>query len=117
MSLKNSKDYLYLIWKCPTSRRHYLGCGGENCEKSVPLHHDEEVFLKKESENIYDKTAICVMDQEQRVLGYVPRYYTQAFGRFMDEKRLDKCYISNVEKQTHCDVCVSVTVKIDGKQS
>ena len=45
MSLKNGKDYLYLIWKCPTSRRHYLGCGGENCEKSVPLHHNEEVFF------------------------------------------------------------------------
>lgn len=47
MSLKNGKDYLYLIWKCPTSRKHYLGCGGENCEKSVPLHHNEEVFFKK----------------------------------------------------------------------
>ena len=99
MSLKNGKDYLYLIWKCPTSRRHYLGCGGERIGK----------YLRQ-------YCNLCNGSRAE-IIGVCSKILYPGFWAFYGRKRLDKCYISNVEKQTHCDVCVSVTVKIDGKQS
>ena len=92
--------------------RHYLGCSGEDCETALSLMCGEEVFLKREEENQYDHNAICVVNHEQKVLGYVPRYYTQAFLRFSKEKRLGKCQIASMEKGEYCDMCIRVIVKI-----
>lgn len=92
--------------------RHYLGCNGEDCETALLLMCGEEVFLKREEENQYDHNAICVVNHAQKVLGYVPRYYTQAFLRFSKEKRLGKCQIESMEKGEYCDMCIRVIVKI-----
>lgn len=37
--------------------RHYLGCDGENCEKSLTVTRGDEVILKREPGNQYDENA------------------------------------------------------------
>jgi hypothetical protein len=46
------------------------------------------------------------------ILGYVPRYYSQAFARFINEKRIGKSYIENIDKNKCCDECITIKVKI-----
>ena len=37
--------------------RHYLGCDGDNCEKSLTVTRGDEVILKREPGNQYDENA------------------------------------------------------------
>lgn len=92
--------------------RHYLECEGKMCPKEGQVTRGDEVFLEHEKDNPYDKNAIRVMDGHGRMLGYVPRYYAQAFIRFMEEKRVKGCHVVNVDMQKRCDECISVSVKI-----
>ncbi|MFQ9703521.1 MAG: hypothetical protein ACLR0U_17630 [Enterocloster clostridioformis] len=46
-------------------------------------------------------------------MGYVPRYYAQAFNKFIEEKRIRECHVVNVEKENCCDECICVLLKIN----
>lgn len=94
--------------------RHYLGCNGNLCSEAVQVTRGDEAFLEREADNAYDKNAIRVVDDQQDLLGYIPRYYSQAFVRFMEEKRIRGCHVVNVEKMNCCDQCISVVVKVSG---
>ncbi len=92
--------------------RYYLGCKGDACSETVLVTPGEEIFLKREEDNPYDQNAICVVNEHMDLLGYVPRYYSQAFIGFMESKRIGKCYVVNVNKEKRCDECISVAVNI-----
>lgn len=92
--------------------RHYLGCDGQECIKAMTVTRGDEVFLEHDKENVHDVNAIRVVNENGVVLGYVPRYYTEAFLRFMKEKRILGCHIVNVDMNQSCDECIAVVVKI-----
>lgn len=92
--------------------RHYLGCNGNQCRDAIQVTRGDEVFLEHEVDNPYDKNAIRVVNMQQKVLGYVPRYYSQAFVKFIEEDRVKECYIANVAKENCCDECLGVAIKI-----
>lgn len=52
--------------------RHYLNCEGEDCRKAVKITRGDEVFLRKEPDNIYDRNAVQFLDSYGNVLGYMP---------------------------------------------
>ncbi len=93
--------------------RHYLGCEGKFCEKSIRLTRGDEVFLKQEKDNVYDPNAIRVQDEHNNLLGYIPRYYSQAFIRFMNEKRIQKSYVVRVGNENKCDECIEIVVNVE----
>lgn len=92
--------------------RHYLGCNGSSCEETVMVTRGDEVFLKHEEENSHDQNAIGVFNEQQQLLGYIPRYYAKAFVRFIEEKRICESHIVNVGKEKSCDECIGIAVKI-----
>ena len=92
--------------------RHYLGCDGNLCKDSIAVTKGDEVFLTHEATNLYDENAICVVDKQQRLLGYVPRYYAQAFVKFIREGRVEECHVVSVTKENYCDECIGVVIKI-----
>ena len=92
--------------------RHYLGCGGDLCKDAVRVTRGDEVFLMRDTSNQYDENAICVVDKQQKLLGYIPRYYAKAFVKFIEEKRIEECHISSVRKDAACDECIGVQVRI-----
>jgi len=93
--------------------RHYLGCSGNNCEKSVSVALDEEVFLQKEPENEFDSKAIRIVNRDGLMLGYVPRYYCDAFNRIMNEGKSISCHVFFVNKADNCSDCILLNAKID----
>lgn len=94
--------------------RHYLGCDGKQCTDAIRVTRGDEVFLEREKENLYDENAIRIVNEKRKLLGYVPRYYSQAFVKFIEEKRIKGCYVVNVEKENCCDECIGVLLKIGG---
>lgn len=92
--------------------RHYLGCDGNLCKDSIAVTRGDEVFLTHDATNSYDKNAIRIVDKRQRLLGYVPRYYAQAFVKFIEEGRIEECHVASVTKENCCDECIGVMIKI-----
>lgn len=92
--------------------RHYLDCKGDVCAKETQVTRGDEVFLQHEKENLYDNNAVCVKDVNNRLLGYVPRYYSKAILRFMEENRVKGCHILNVDMQKCCDECISIVLNV-----
>lgn len=92
--------------------RHYLGCDGDSCSKSTLVSIGDIVIFEREENNPYDKNAIRVLNEQKKLLGYVPRYYSEAFVRFIEEGRLEECHVVNVNKENCCDECISIVAKI-----
>lgn len=109
LNFKNNFEKVFYI----AGVRHYLGCNGVNCLDAVDVTRGDEVFLKKEADNQYDKNAICVVTENDDLLGYIPRYYSQAFVRMMDENRKIDCHVATVDKTRYCDECIAVAIKVE----
>lgn len=92
--------------------RHYLGCDGLDCVKALEVTRGDEVFLEREEENEHDSNAIRLVNDRHELLGYVPRYYAEAFVRFIEEDRVSACHVVNVDMNKSCDECISVKIKI-----
>lgn len=75
-------------------------CQVENCELATDVTRGDEAFLVKEPEIIAD------------YLGYIPRYYSEAFTRIIDEGREYSCYVANVDKNKCCDECIALNVTV-----
>ena len=92
--------------------RHYLGCQGNNCFDAAKVILGESVILKRESENLYDKNAVQIYTQSGQLLGYIPRYYSEAFTEFIAENRVKKANILSIEKNKDCDECIKIEVNV-----
>ena len=60
------------------------------------------------------RIAIKVYDQREKLIGYVPRYYAEAFAAFIKEKRVKKGKILCVDKNRNCDECIKIEVSVAG---
>ena len=56
-------------------------------------------FLEHEVDNPYDENAIRIVNEQQKTLGYVPRYYSQAFAKFIKEGRVEECHVAMLRKR------------------
>ena len=89
-----------------------MGCEGHDCAKAMNVTRGDEVFLEREEDNTFDHNAIRVLDDKAVLLGYIPRYYAEAFVRLMKEKRIICCHVVNVDMSKSCDECIAVVIKI-----
>ena len=92
--------------------RHYLNCEGDDCLKAIEITRGDEVFLKKDSKNKYDINAVQVLDSSGKVLGYVPRYYSNSVAGLLETKKKISCHIYNVDKSQNCNECMKVIMEI-----
>ncbi|MCI9020648.1 MAG: DNA-binding protein [Eubacterium sp.] len=92
--------------------RHYLNCEGGDCVKAIEITRGDEVYLKKDSENKYDINAVQVLDGSGKILGYVPRYYSNSVAELLETKKNISCHVYNVDKSKNCNECIKVIMKI-----
>lgn len=107
--LEREKDLTRIF--CVAGVRHYLNCEGDDCLKAVEITRGDEVFLKKDSENKYDKNAVKVLDYSGKILGYIPRYYSSSVNELLDTKKIS-CHVYNVDKSQNCNECIKIIMEI-----
>lgn len=92
--------------------RYYLGCDGNDCNKSIQVRVGEEVYLIKEPENLYDPNAIKVINYKKELLGYIPRYYSKAFTNILDRKRDYVCNVTSINQDKCCSECILLKINV-----
>lgn len=92
--------------------RHYLNCEGENCAEAVTLTRGDEVFLRSQPENEYDPNAVEVLDVSEKVLGYIPRYYSRSVTELLNSGIQISCHIYDVDKNKNCNECIRVIMEV-----
>ncbi len=92
--------------------RHYLDCGGDDCSKAIEATRGDELFLKRDLENKYDKYAIQMLGYSGKVFGYVPRYYSRSVAELLEKGNKIECHIYNVDKNKNCNECIKVIMRV-----
>lgn len=95
--------------------RHYIGCSGEDCLKSINVNKNDNLILELEPQNSYDKYAIKVLDMHNNQIGYIPRYYSKQLTRLMNNNYIYKCTVHEVYKNGNCNECIRVCLKVKKK--
>lgn len=93
--------------------RHYLGCDGEECYKSVELEVGEELLLVPEIENQYDNNAIKVVTKSDVLIGYIPRFYNKELSELLKKGYKYTCKVYLYEKDNNCEECFKVKFELN----
>lgn len=88
--------------------RHYLGCEGVDCNKSVDCEVNEVLCLEREPSNPKDKFAIKVLNSKHTLIGYIPRYYAESVSARLEKGEKYFCKVYEVRKENHCNECIKV---------
>ncbi|HBJ1646729.1 HIRAN domain-containing protein [Clostridium sp. ZBS20] len=93
--------------------RHYLGCKGEECVKAINVEVNENLKLELQPTNEYDKYAIKVCNEDENLIGYIPRYYSKELTDLINEgwKYTVKAY--EINKNNNCNECLKITLKLE----
>jgi len=95
--------------------RYYLGCNGEECEKSIDVTTREELRFTPEPENEYDKNAIKILNTKGVMLGYLPRYYAEGISKLIESEAKVTCRVVEINKETECNECIKVELTVTKK--
>lgn len=93
--------------------RHYIGCNGTECDMSLEIETGEKVLLELEPGNKKDKKAVKVLNNNNQMLGYIPRYYCSSVFDLIQEGRNLKCTVLNVDKNMCCDECIKLMLEVE----
>ncbi len=91
--------------------RHYLGCNGNDCKRSVMVTVGDEIVLQREPKNRYDAFAVKMLDVYGHMLGYIPRYYSEGVSMMLDNQKQLSCQVYSVDKSKNCNECIKVELK------
>lgn len=93
--------------------RHYIGCNGTECNKSLDVVVGEKVILELDPENQADKNAIKVFNEKKQMLGFIPRYYSRSLSEIIQAGRTVTCHVTNVDKNKNCDECIGLELEVE----
>lgn len=92
--------------------RHYAGCDGISCEKSVGLNEGDKLKFILEPTNKFDSKAVKVVDKDNNHIGYLPRYYSESVTDYIKNGASYECSVISVNKDTKCHECIKVELEI-----
>lgn len=92
--------------------RHLVGCDGKNCTKLLDLTADTQLYLNPEPQNKYDRYAIQIVTKDKKLLGYVPRYYSEQIFNILISGTSYFCKVIEVNGEGVCAECIKVRLKI-----
>jgi hypothetical protein len=92
--------------------RHYIGCNGNDCEKTVEVVRGDEVLLRHEPNNVKDVNTIRVYNSNNQQIGYIPQYYCEGVLQLLKEGRKVQCFVNNVDKDKSCNECIRLDLVV-----
>lgn len=92
--------------------RHYIGCNGAQCNKSINVEVGEILNLEQEPDCKFDPNAIKILSSDNHMLGYIPRYYADVICKRIEEGYNYECTVIEVNKNANCNECIEVCLKM-----
>ena len=92
--------------------RHSSKCRGTNCGLLPKIELGESVVFMPEPTNEYDPFAIAVLTQDNEMLGYVPRYYSEGIARRLERGMTYECRVMEIDHHEGCENCIKVHLVI-----
>lgn len=94
--------------------RHFIGCEGKDCDKSVDLQVGDELKLVLEPNNKFDSNAIMIFYKNIHI-GYIPRYYSKEVTVLVKDKYQYRCEVFEIQKNNNCNECVKIKLEIKNR--
>lgn len=92
--------------------RHYLACEGEDCAAVAELSPGVNLILHREPDNQYDPHAVQIMSEDGVMLGYVPRYYSEAVFKRLEKGMSYTCQVVKHDREKMCGECLKVKLQM-----
>lgn len=92
--------------------RHRMGCGGCNCAAVPKIELGTKLVLCPEPDNRHDEYAVQVKTADGTLIGYVPRYYSQAVSSRLDAGVDYTCEVVEHNQARICGECMKVVLRI-----
>lgn len=92
--------------------RHYLACVGNNCKAAIKLAPGTKLFLSLDSNNEYDPYAVRISTADETLLGYVPRYFSEAVSTRLKNGAAYTCEVVDRAQGNACGECLKVCLQI-----
>lgn len=92
--------------------RYYDYCDKENKYAKFNLDINENLVLEKDSNNDHDKYAVKVKTKDDKVIGYIPMFFSKEISKAMKDNREIKCVVINKECNDICEECIKVSLTI-----
>ncbi len=89
--------------------KHYM-----NCVEKESIEVGSRLYLEMEPDNQKDKNAVKIK-YNGKVIGYVPRYYSEGITRNIKEGKTITCTVLSSECKGDCGECVYVEINIENK--
>lgn len=92
--------------------RYYLECKGESCGAVPQLPPGINLVLQPEPENQYDPHAVQILTEGGEMLGYVPRYYSEAVSKRLEKGMSYTCQVVEHNREKMCGECLKVKLQM-----
>lgn len=88
--------------------RYYALCDGQYCDRFSSVRNGDGLILEHEVDNKHDPNAIRIKTTSGELLGYVPRYYSEAVSLRLHAGVTYTCIVLEVNKNNQCAQCIRV---------
>lgn len=92
--------------------RHHEYCMEGKKTADFNLNIGENLFLESDNENIYDKYAVKVMNKDNKLIGFIPVFFSKEISKAIEKGRKITCIVINNECSDTCEECIKVKLKI-----
>lgn len=92
--------------------RHCMGCEGRDCARVPKIEPGMKLVLCPEPDNKYDEYAVQVKTADGTLIGYVPRYYSQAVSSRLRAGGNYTCEVVEHTQAGTCGECMKVVLRI-----
>lgn len=92
---------------------HGFFCNKELCDYTENIKLGYELNLVREKNNPFDKYAVRI-DYKERKLGYIPKYYSEAVSKLIEENKKIRCIVFRVKSGTvDCRECIKARLIVE----
>lgn len=93
--------------------KHYDYCDEKNKVIDIERDINEKLILEKECNNRHDKYAVKMLNNERKLIGYIPIFYSKAVNEAIDSNKKIECVVINKECSDSCEECIKVKLIIN----
>lgn len=92
--------------------RYHMECAGEDCNAIPQLPTGTELTLQREPENQHDPHAVRIVTGDGVMLGYVPRYYSEAVSKRLEKGMSYTCQVVEHNRKKMCGECLKIRLQM-----